>query len=242
MRALPCCLLAALLLTACARSGGAPGPEPLRAVTDAAAIGRCQALFPQNRIQLVHAIAFRMAHGEQGNALGVLVLNGPAIECALMTVEGFTLFSAHSSGPEELRVDRAVPPFDNRDFAAGLMRDVRLLFRPPEGTSTAGTLPDGAPACRFQTRDRLVDLLPHGDGSWQLREFTGKPVLRVDGCLLETREMRWHEARSVAAAEPRAQGPGNLAATMTLTAPGPAGYTLNLRLLEAVSLSDASQP
>ena len=241
MRALPF-VLAGLLLASCARHGGDRGPEPMRAVKDAAAIERCQALFPQGRMQLVHTIAFRMAHGEHGNALGVLVLNGPEIECALMTVEGFTLFSARSSGPDDLRIDRAVPPFDNRDFAAGLMRDVRLLFRPPEGAPAAGVLPDGATVCRFQARDRLVDLLPHADGGWELQEFTGQSVLRVDGCLSETRETRWREARSVDATPPRAQGPANLAAAMDLTAPGPAGYTLNLRLLEAVPLPDISQP
>ncbi len=241
MNALPF-VLTGLLLASCARHGADQGPQPLRTVQDAAAIERCQALFPQSRMQLVHTIAFRMAHGEHGNALGVLVLDGPAIECALMTVEGFTLFSARSSGPDDLRIDRAVPPFANRDFAAGLMRDVRLLFRTPEGAPAAGTLPDGAPVCRFQARDRLVDLLPRTDGGWQLREFSGQLALRVDGCLLETRETQWREARSVDAAPPRASGPAHLAATMNLTAPGPAGYTLNLRLLEAAPLPDASQP
>ena len=74
-------------------------------------------------------------------------------------------------------------------------------------------------------------------GAWQFNFGSG-----VNEAVLQTRETQWREARSVDAAPPRASGPAHLAATMNLTAPGPAGYTLNLRLLEAAPLPDASQP
>ena len=241
MRTLLSCLVA-LLLGACAHPGSDPEPEQLREAHDPSLLARCQAFFPPDRQQLVHAISFRLPHDEGGSALGVLVLNGPEIHCVLMTVEGFTLFAARSSGTDVPRVERAVPPFDRPGFAAGLMRDVRLLFRPPAGRPTTGLLPDGTPACRFHQPNRLVDLLPQPDKGWRLHEYTSQSGLKVDGCLLTTRDVEWRLTRSIHASPPRADESLGLAAILKLIATDPAGYTLNLRLLEAEPLPDTPLP
>lgn len=240
MRVLSSCLTI-LLLAACARQGAIPRLDLIRATSDPALQERCQAFFPPDRLQLVHAISFRLAQGEGGHALGVVVLDGASIDCVLTTMEGFTLFAARSAGKHDLHIDRAVPPFDRPGFAEGLMRDVRLLFRPPQGTTALGILPDGQRACRFHEQDRLVELVPQPDNGWLLREFTGQSVLKVDGCLLTTRDLEWRLTRSILAAPPLAESAG-LAATLDLTASGPAGYTLNLRLLNAEPLPETSQP
>ena len=118
-----------------------------------------------------------------------------------MTVEGLTLFEARSAEAEELEVLRALPPFDNREFASGLMRDVRTLFQPPPGLGQYGTLADGTPVCRYNAGQTMTDILPQEDGCWQLHHLHEQSSLRTDGCLpadprREHRQTRTINARS----------------------------------------------
>ena len=172
----------AMLLAACAGTRPEPLPRMTASTPDLAA-GRCAALFPQGRWQMIHAIDFRLADGTSGNALGVLILDGRSLSCALMTVEGLTLFEARSAEAEVLEVLRALPPFDNREFASGLMRDVRTLFQSPPGLGQYGTLVDGTPVCRYNAGQTITDILPQADGCWQLFTYDEQSSLRTDGCL-----------------------------------------------------------
>ena len=76
-----------------------------------------------------------MADGPVSTVIGVTSLAGDEISCALMTVEGLTLFAAVFKTGAEPEVRRAVPPFDRPGFARGLMADVRTIFvQPPAET------------------------------------------------------------------------------------------------------------
>jgi len=216
MQSLLLCLTALLLVTSCAGGQGKPLPNLVRTSGVTQLEQQCTALFSQGRWQMVHSIAFRMADGTTGNALGVLVLDGQEIECALMTVEGLTLFAAHSSGEENLEVLRALPPFDNLEFASGLMRDVRTLFRPPPGAAQYGTLADGTPVCRSTEDDKVTDILPQADGCWRMHTYSEQT---------RTRTITAQSCRPVASAI--------LPHALELIGSGPAGYTLNLRLISA---------
>lgn len=216
-------LLLACLLSACTLAPREPLPNLMPAALGAPQTSRaCAALFPRGRWQLVHAIAFHLADGSSGNALGVVLLNGRHINCALMTVEGLTLFEARSAGPEDLEVVRALPPFASRDLAAGLMADLRTLFQPPPGSVEYGRLADGRPVCRSLAGREATDLLPQPDGCWQLHTYSDQRRTRTvtaDAC---------EPARADV-----------LPRTLVLTASGPAGYTLNLRLISAEPLPAA---
>jgi len=186
---------------------------------DAGADGLCSRMFPRKPWQYVHALHFRLADGGKGSGLGVVALEHESMRCALMTVEGLTLFEASATADGQVKVSRALPPFDARGFAQGLMRDLRTLFFVPPGSLRQGRLEDGRLVCRYATPQLITDILPQEDGCWQVHLYTG----RVDTGSIETRSC--HVVDSVLVAE-----------TMELMVPGPLGYTIHLRLLSAEPL------
>jgi hypothetical protein len=223
--------LAAILPVACA----GPGPErlpPLVAATPDSAAARCAACFPQGRWQMLHAIDFHLADGTDGNAMGIVVLDGRSLSCALMTVEGLTLFEARSPVDGSLEVLRALPPFDGPAFAAGLVADIRTLFLPPAGTAEYGRLADGSPLCRFTAERTVTDLLPGADGCFRLSTYARSPASGADFPV---------RSRTVEARDCGPAGGGTLPREVRLTGYAPAAYTLNLHLLEA-ELLPASAP
>ncbi len=228
----------AVLLAACA----GPRLEPLPRLTAApgGAADRCAAVFPQGRWQMLHAIEFRLADGTSGNALGVLIVDGHSLSCALTTVEGLTLFEARSNGAAEPEVVRALPPFDNPEFARGLLRDVRTLVQPPPGLRTHGTLADGTPVCRYDAGQTVTDLLPQADGCWQLFTYDEQRILRTDGCQPTDPRREHRQTRAVAARSCERIGEAILPRDLELRGYAPSAYTLHLRLLSAEPLPAAT--
>jgi hypothetical protein len=180
----------------------------------------CTRMFPREPWQYVHALTFRLADGGGGSAVGVVVLDQKTIRCALMSVEGLTLFEARAAIDGQIEIFRALPPFDAQGFAPGLMRDLGALFRVPPGSLRQGRLKDGRLICRFETPQRITDILPLDDGCWRIQLYTD----RADSGAIDTRVC--HSVASVFVAD-----------TMELAVPGPLGYTINLRLLSAEPLS-----
>jgi hypothetical protein len=176
---------------------------------------RCRSIYPEGRLQLVHAINARFHRGYHTALTGVIILS-PAdsrVHCVLMTLEGFVLFEAEDNGT--VTVNRAFGPFDNPEFAKGIMRDIRLIFLAPEGEmQTAGTFADGTEGCRFRTDDnRFVDVVGAADGSWQIKQYKPLKTVALD-----------------------ALDPSGFSSRLTLHAGGKASYTLVMTLIEATSL------
>lgn len=218
--------LVTLLLSACGTTGRMPLP-PMTPTAAAPMAARCTAFFPQGRWQLTHAITFHLADGSNGNALGVLIIDGKDLNCALMTVEGLTLFAAHSRADGSLEVLRALPPFDSRGFAEGLIADVRTVFLAPPGIVSTGRLADGRFQCRYTDDQRITDILPDAEGCYQLFTYA-RELHSKSGPPKRTRNIEAHACtRSEQAV---------LAHDITLTGQGKAGYILNLRLLSAEPL------
>ncbi len=236
MQRLLLCLTVVLLLSSCATAKKELLPKLVHAPGATKSLQQCAALFPQGRWQMVHALAFRMADGTSGNAIGVLVLEGQGIKSALMTVEGLTLFEAQSTDAEHLEVLRALPPFDKPGFAAGLMRDVRTLFQPPSGLARYGTLADGTPVCRYNAGQGVTDILPQEDGCWRMHTYSEQSFLRTDGCLPTDPSREQIRTRTIKAESCSTVESAVLPQSLELIAPGPAGYTLNLRLISAERL------
>ena len=78
----------------------------------------CPSPFLTEKIRLIHAIEVRAAGQVQTVMIGVTMTDPVTrtISCALMSAEGMALFEA-ASGPDGLKVSRALPPFDAADFA-----------------------------------------------------------------------------------------------------------------------------
>ncbi len=181
-------------------------------------IDSCTRVFPKGRWQFVHAIEFSLKDGAGSTVIGVTTLTDNSIECGLMTVEGFTLFEAVSRHGQQLKVSRAVPPFDNPEFAAGLMGDIRAIFRPPVASTVRYGEVVEVPVCRHIMPDgRVVDVLSSVDDCWAIRSYTAE--MEMD--------------RSIFGRSCRKTGSNFIPENLVLQTYGQAGYTLNLKLIRA---------
>ena len=185
----------------------------------------CQRLFPSGKWQFVHSIEAVMPGGQKGLVLGVTVISSldKTAHCVLMTIEGLVVFDARYD--QELVIHRAVAPFDQEGFAAGLISDIQLIFFMPQGPLVeTGNDPNGASVCRYQTPDGgIVDLVIDADHTRHIRQYTAQRRLR----------------RTVDAffTKPESDGGGlDFPDRLELTAHGIAGYTLVMDLVEAVPL------
>jgi hypothetical protein len=219
------CLITAVLLASCAGMHHGRQLQLIEISVSERQFSPCLQAFPDGQWQLVHAIAFRMAGGVQGHALGVLVLTEEEIRCALMTMEGLTLFEARFRGEAVPEVSRALAPFDNPEFAAGLMRDVRTIFRRPPGTAQYGKIATGEAVCRYISDGKVTDILPGEDGCWRIITYADTVATRIIHAHACTKD-----AGTV------------LAGFLTLTAPGVDGYTLSMELVHADPIAHSLAP
>lgn len=125
----------------------------------------CAKFFPLGKWQFVHSIVFTMKNGISSTVIGVTTLTKREIACALITVEGLTLFEAAYHNDNSVEIGRAVPPFDNLGFAEGLIGDVRAIFQPPTASDVQiGHLADETPICRYTAADgKVTDVEAAGD-------------------------------------------------------------------------------
>jgi hypothetical protein len=183
----------------------------------------CRDLFPQGQWQLHHAIEATVPGGGKTLLSGVTVLcsRQRSIESALMTVDGFVLFSGGFDG--ELTVRRAVAPFDRPGFAQGLMDDLRLMFFAPRVPlcRTGEGLPRHR-ICRYCRPGRTTDIVVTPRNTRQIHLYTSRN--RLD--------------RSIEAADIVDINGTLFARRMALENHGLLGYQLVLTLLEAVPLKD----
>jgi hypothetical protein len=198
-----------LFLAGCAQ----PGP---RRLLPAPCDPGCDQLTPRGRWQFVHRIRFT-GQAMAGDLIGVTVVDGDTLRCALLTPEGMTLFSARER-QEGLEILRALPPFDRPGFAEGLLADVRTLFVHPR-VMQCGRDASGQDICRYRDRRGWsVDLVPLADGCFTLRAWSG-----------QTEETRTFASRDCALTDGY-----RVARHITLAAAGPRPYTLTMTLIEAL--------
>jgi hypothetical protein len=186
----------------------------------------CRDLFPHGRWQLFHSIEATLPGGGKQILTGASVLSSEdrSIRWALMTVEGFVLFSGRWNGT--LTVERAVPPFDRPGFAQGLMEDLRLLFFAPQDPLIAtGCLEQGNPVCRFGSAESTTDIAMRSDGTRIVRQYNSSHRL----------------ARSVVTDALAPNSQNAFAKHLTLKHHGMIGYQLELKLIEAIALSEEPQ-
>jgi len=140
----------------------------------------CPSPFLKEPYRLVHAIE---ARGTAGAVIGVTLVD-PAtqfVSCAIMTAEGMVLMEAQAN--PALKVIRALPPFDSRDFAKNMIEDIKLIFLMPVGEiKTKGILSDGAEICRWQARSGdWIDVIARPQEGIEINRYSayGDPQRRV---------------------------------------------------------------
>lgn len=227
----PWLLLPVLLvcLTACAVERQ-PTLPALATVQDGPAARESDRVFPQGRWQFVHTIDFSIAGHAGAQVMGVTSLAGDEMACALMTLEGFTLFEAVYRPGQGVEVRRAVPPFDKPAFAAGLMTDVRTIFLAPPMAATrqCGRSADGASLCRYsEANGEVTDIaLPTTDACWQISTYGADQ--RMD--------------RFVVGRSCRKMGTLLVPEYLELKGFRPTRYTLKMTLLRAENLERPASP
>jgi hypothetical protein len=118
-------------------------------------------------------------------------------------------------------------------LAAGLIRDVRTLFQPPPGFAQSGALADGTPVCRYASGHTVTDILPQEDGCWRMHTYSAPTPLRADGSEPADSLREPYRDRTIEATSCREEHSAILPHALALTASGPTGYTLNMRMLSA---------
>jgi hypothetical protein len=219
--------LLALLAAACA---DVPAITPVDGPSAGDIADACRRPYISGRWQFTHAIAARAEGGRIDRLLGVAVVDSGArtVDAVLMTVEGLSVLQARWDGA--LSVSRALPPFDRRSLAEGLMADMRLLFFPPiEPPSAVGTTSAGLPVCRYaQAEGTTLDVVSDDGRGWELHVY--------DPHGRQTRSVRARDLEG----PPGGRAP--LPEKVDLTATGPYAYHLSLELISAEKVSAPPAP
>jgi hypothetical protein len=177
-------------------------------------------VFPEGKWQFSHAIDFVMGRRTGTPVIGVTSLDGNDIDCALVTVEGLTLFEATFHQDGSMDVKRAIPPFDSSSFARGLKEDLQAIFKPPTGSMKPGRI-GTIPVCRYIDEGLgVVDVLPDVDDCWQIKSYT--PELKMN--------------RSIIGRSCKKKGSSLIPDYLELTTYGQTGYTLKMTLITADNL------
>ncbi len=183
----------------------------------------CLQVYPAGKWQFVHAIEFAMANGQGSSLIGITTIGDNSLNCNLMTIEGLTLFDAELT--DKLKINRALPPFDNHDFAVALLADVQAVFIAPtmDKNKIVPGLFAGLPGCRVVSDNGMItDILPVADGCWHIQTLSQKTG----------------ESRNVTVSSCRLQGGGRVADQLELRVPGGNGYSLKMNLITAEFLGD----
>jgi hypothetical protein len=214
-----CLLFILLFMVACAADPQLRLPE-MTAAEERQGKDACADVFPQKnggKWQFVHSIDFTMKDGSGTTVVGVTTLDKNDIECALVTVEGLTLFEAAFRHDNSFEIRRAIPPFDKPEFAKGLINDIRAIFQPPQGTKMqTGHLAGAASVCRYIEVDgSVVDVLPDIDGCLQIKSYNPDLILE----------------RSITGRSCREIGSSPIPDYIELKTFGRTGYTLKMTLI-----------
>ena len=157
-----------------------------------------------------------MAGNTQGAIIGVTVAD-PAtsvVSCAIMTAEGMVMFDAES-GPDGLKINRALPPFDSENFAKNMIEDIKLIFFSPVGKiQNRGYLPDGATVCRYlEENGDWIDVITNKSEGVQIKRYSSAGTLK--------RQIKFKETA------------GNIYQSIELQAYESFNYSLLMTLIEA---------
>lgn len=149
----------------------------------------CPAPFLAGKTRLIHGIEAQAAGQAQTALIGVTLADPAAgtLSCALMSAEGMVLFEA-DSGPDGLKVLRALPPFDAADFARNMMNDIKLIFFAPRGSLIRkGVLTEGDPVCRWhEEQGGWIDVSEDREGRIIIRRYSEEGA-RKRSVLLDAR-------------------------------------------------------
>jgi hypothetical protein len=139
----------------------------------------CGLPFPKGNWQFIHSIEATMPGGT-ASVVGITDISSDleTIHCIIMSIEGLVLFDGAYKG--EVVINRGIQPFDSREFAKGLMNDIRMVFFRPMGELTGtGIMSNGSHVCRY-TNDptTIVDVIIDPNHNWEIRQYRNSNLTR----------------------------------------------------------------
>lgn len=219
-----CFLALLLLLSSCADVSTSSLPDmaegtPIPNTMKEQARQQCEEIFLTGNWQFVHSISFEMGSGQGATVLGVTVLEGEIRKTALMTMEGFVLFEAVLDVEKSLQVSRALPPFDNDEFARRLLADVEDIFpRSGQGKPQLFQSITGDLLCRYAKKNgETLDIAASG------KDTVSSHIYGVDTL----------EVKTITAGDFSPIAGELIPKNIHLTVPGVRGYSLTMTLLSA---------
>ena len=186
---------------------------------------QCFSPFPEGSWQFIHSIEAKMTNRKTAFITGVTNINSRTgkINTVMMTIEGLVLFDAEYD--KQIRIHKSISPFDTMNFAAGLMKDVKLIFFHPQGELLAkGYTENGFPICRYHSELGIVDIVLREDDTWEIREYD--PYSRLIRCV-KADSLNRQQANSY-----------DIPEKITLVSYGKHEYILILSLIKAKQLTD----
>lgn len=184
----------------------------------------CGLPFPKGNWQFIHSIEATMPGGT-ASVIGITDISSDleTIHCIIMSIEGLVLFDGVYRGGGV--INRGIQPFDSKEFAKGLINDIRMVYFPPVGELTGtGILSNESHVCRY-TNDStsIVDVIINPNHDWEIRQYRNGNLNRsVKAYLQETAIDGVQKAF-----------PGRI----ELTVKEDPGYALTLRLIRAEPLN-----
>lgn len=182
----------------------------------------CLNMFPQGRWQLFHAIEANVPGNSKNRLTGVSILDSKnqSIKWALMTIEGFVLFSGHYDDGK-LSIDRAVTPFNKAGFAKGVLEALRLIFFKPFELQDIGFSENRDMVCRYGNKEGTTDIFVKANRQWLLHHYSSRNRL----------------TQTIAVDQVVHIGNSFLPKHLILENHGLIGYKLDMHLLEAVPMN-----
>jgi len=141
-------------------------------VEDPAVQMSCGLPFPKGNWQFIHSIEATMPGGT-ASVIGITDISSDleTIHCIIVSIEGLVLFDGVYR--EEVVINRGIQPFDSKEFAKGLMNDIRMVFFQPVGELTGtGVLSNGSHVCRYRNDTMtVVDVIIAQNHDWEIRQY-----------------------------------------------------------------------
>ena len=186
---------------------------------------KCQSLFLESEQQLTHSIEATTPGGGKSLLMGILVISPESdlFESVIMTIEGLVVFSARYENGK-ITIERGISHFKSANFAIGLVNDIKLIFFKPKGMlAEMGKSDQGFPVCRYhETGNNLIELTLK-TYYWEIRRYDGDRALKRTVRIFPNERNHPNEAGTA------------IPHKIQLTAHDFFGYSLTLRLLEAVT-------
>jgi len=227
-------LILGIFLSACT---SLPNIKPVDFGAENIMTDPCAIPFSEGKKRWTHTIEAAFPGGGSSMMIGIALTDSDTqtIHSVMMTLEGMVLFDGEQGSDGTLTVNRAVPPFDDPDMAAGMIRDMRMIFYPPEGERIAsGRFPDSASGCRFRMENgEVTDVKIRPAGNWEIFRYkkSGKLIRSVKASQIKTGQIKIDQVKIDHVKIDQVKN--SLPHRIELEGRGVFGYRLVLKLIEA---------